>query len=94
MLVWHATRSGSLHVTSASEPARVCAISCAACFMRDSSGSMAKSLSMSSRAVTQAIVTERSTTGWMISRMARSMATGTMRLSCGCWAKSVSPGLM
>ena len=35
----------------------------------------------SSRAVICAMVTLRSTTGWMISRIARSTATGTARLS-------------
>merc|ERR1740139_1424337 len=78
----HATRSGSLHVTSASEPARFCTMSCAALRIRCSSGSMAKSLSMSSRVVTHEMVTERS------------MAMGTMRLSCGCCVKSCSPELI
>ena len=69
-------------------------MSCADLRIRCSSGSIAKSLSISSRVVTHEMVTERSTTGEMISRMARSMAMGTMRLSCGCCVKRVSPELI
>mmetsp|Transcript_31855 Transcript_31855/g.101477 ORF Transcript_31855/g.101477 Transcript_31855/m.101477 type:complete len:316 (-) Transcript_31855:479-1426(-) len=76
------TRSGSLHVTMARDPTRLHTIRCAARHIRFSSGSIAKSLRMSSRVVMHAMVTLRSTTGEMISRMARSTATGTRRLSC------------
>mmetsp|Transcript_25717 Transcript_25717/g.56357 ORF Transcript_25717/g.56357 Transcript_25717/m.56357 type:complete len:359 (-) Transcript_25717:1945-3021(-) len=89
----HATRSGSLHVTLAREPARFCTMSCAALRIRISSGSMAKSLSISSRVVTHEMVTERSTTGEMISRIARSSARGTTRLRCGCCVNSASEAL-
>mmetsp|Transcript_69434 Transcript_69434/g.194180 ORF Transcript_69434/g.194180 Transcript_69434/m.194180 type:complete len:215 (-) Transcript_69434:215-859(-) len=49
---------------------------------------MAKSFTMSSLVVMHAIVTERSTTGWMISRIARSTAMATTALSCGLATKS------
>mmetsp|Transcript_25005 Transcript_25005/g.87171 ORF Transcript_25005/g.87171 Transcript_25005/m.87171 type:complete len:352 (-) Transcript_25005:830-1885(-) len=84
------TRRGSLHVTSASDPARCDTMRCAALIMRSVSGSSAKSLRISSRVVMQAMVQLRSTTGWMISRIARSTATGTRRMSCGCSTKSES----
>ena len=83
-------RSGSLHVTSASDPARLLTIRCAASRILCSSCTFAKSFITSSFALMHAIVTERSTTGWMISRIARSTATGTRLDSCGCCWKSVS----
>lgn len=86
-------RSGSLHVTSASEPARFCTMRCAAVPILDSSPSMAKSFIVSSRVEMPAIVTERSTTGAMISRIARSIATHARRRSELFDAKSASWGL-
>ena len=65
---------------------------CAAARMRASSGSIAKSLAISSRVVMHAIVTERSTTGAMISLIARSIACGTRRRSAGVLTKSSSVG--
>lgn len=59
-----------------------------------SSGSMAKSFTTSSRVVMQAMVTERSTTGVIISQMARSTATGTTRFSCSRSDSSPSDGEM
>mmetsp|Transcript_5628 Transcript_5628/g.21764 ORF Transcript_5628/g.21764 Transcript_5628/m.21764 type:complete len:201 (-) Transcript_5628:835-1437(-) len=86
------TRSRSLQVTCARLPARLCTMSRAASLMRASSGSSSQSLITSSRVVVQAIVTERSTTGVMISRMARSMPIGTIFLRCGCEANSTIVG--
>mmetsp|Transcript_19028 Transcript_19028/g.54395 ORF Transcript_19028/g.54395 Transcript_19028/m.54395 type:complete len:201 (-) Transcript_19028:1563-2165(-) len=73
------TRSGSLHVTRARLPARLETMSCAALRMRLSSGSVAKSFATRSLVVMHAIVTLRSTTGCIISRIARSTATGATR---------------
>lgn len=73
-------RRGSLHVTSARLPARFWTMRCAAVLIFSSSPSIAKSFIVSSRVEMPAIVTERSTTGAMISRTARSMATKTRRL--------------
>lgn len=86
-------RSGSLHVTSASEPARFWTMRCAAVPILSSSPSIAKSFIVSSRVEMPAIVTERSTTGAMISRTARSNATKTSRLSALLLAKSGICGL-
>ncbi|KAJ8291314.1 hypothetical protein OF846_005352 [Rhodotorula toruloides] len=76
-------RRGSLQVTSASDPARFCTMRCAAVAMLFSSPSIAKSFIVSSRVEMPAMVTERSTTGAMISRTARSMARQIRRLRAG-----------
>ena len=87
-------RNGSLHVTNARLPARLEIIKCAPLRSCCSLGSVAKSLRMTCLVVTDAIVTDRSTTGWMISRMARSTARETMRRCAGFTAKNCSDGLM
>eukprot|EP01136_Pigoraptor_vietnamica_P016088 Opistho-1_new@4692 len=81
-------RRGSRLVTIARRPARFCAIMCAPLRRRTSSGSCAKSLRTSSRVEMHAIVHDRSTTGEMISWMARSRAIWMHCLSCGCCWKS------
>mmetsp|Transcript_366 Transcript_366/g.1282 ORF Transcript_366/g.1282 Transcript_366/m.1282 type:complete len:345 (+) Transcript_366:292-1326(+) len=88
------TRSGSLHVTNASDPARFATMSCAALRARASSGSVAKSLATISLVVMHAMVTLRSTTGWMISRMARSTATGATRLKAAPWTPAAAETVM
>ena len=74
MWVLSEVRRGSRQVTSAREPARLATMSWAALRILASEPSMAKSLVTSSLVVMQAMVTDRSITGWMISRMARSRA--------------------
>src|SRR5690349_19681022 len=80
------TRSGSLQVTKANAPARFDTTKCDAFNTFFSSGSIAKSFVNSSLDVLHAMDTERSTTGWIISRIALSTATGTTRFRAGCWA--------
>ena len=65
-------RSGSRQVTNAKEPDKLLTIKWAACLILVSSGSMAKSFLINSRVVITPIVTLLSTTGWIISRIARS----------------------
>ena len=79
----HLVRSGSLYATSARDDARFCTIRCAALRILFSSGSIAKSFITISRVAIAAILAERSTIDWRMSRMALSVATVTMRFTFG-----------
>mmetsp|Transcript_67559 Transcript_67559/g.119836 ORF Transcript_67559/g.119836 Transcript_67559/m.119836 type:complete len:234 (-) Transcript_67559:3979-4680(-) len=75
--------NGSLHVTIARLDARLWAIMCEQWRSLASSPSVAKSFATSSRVVVHAIITDRSTQGWMMSAVARSMAEATKALRSG-----------